>query len=235
MARPLIGIPPCLDAAERIRPGRRTHYLDETYARAVEEAGGQPIYLPPVGSPELAAARVDGLLVPGGDDFPPDRPYPESVRFEPVPAEQLAFDAALLGAALARGIPVLGICYGMQLLARHYGGRLIHDIGHDLPEASEHRLSQSEGRHPLRILPGSRLHTILGENAPPVNSLHHQAVAEAGERAVEAAWAPDGVVEALEAEDDAGFVVGVQWHPEKMDGPHRTRLFAHFLRACAEA
>ena len=95
MARPLIGIPPCLDTAERIRSGRRTHYIDEAYARAIAEAGGIPVYLPQAsssadaaGSAEDAAGRLDGLLVPGGDDFLPERAYPETVRFDPVPAEQ---------------------------------------------------------------------------------------------------------------------------------------------------
>ena len=231
--RPLIGIPPVVDAAGRWRPGRDTHYIDGAYARAVEAAGGAAIYLPVLADGPALLVRVDGLLLPGGGDFEPPRPYPPGVRFDAVSRPQLDFDTRLLEAALAGSRPVLGICYGMQLLALHCGGRLVYDIATDLPGALPHRLGDGEGRHELRVEPGSRLAALLGSGPGPVNSRHHQGVAEPGRGLRVAATAADGVIEAIEACGPDAFCLGVQWHPESMDGPHRERLFAAFVAACA--
>jgi putative glutamine amidotransferase len=235
--RPLIGIPPCLDEAGRWRASREYHYADAAYARAIAEAGGLPVLLPLQPDASALAARLDGLLLPGGDDFLPDAAragaYPAEVRFEPTPERQLAFDRALLAAALERDRPVLAICYGMQLLALHGGGRLHFDLPTDLPEAGPHRLAEPDGRHALRVEAGSRLAALLGAGATTVNSRHHQAVADAGKARI-AARADDGVIEAIELPDHR-FAVGVQWHPESMDAAHRERLFGPFVRACVEA
>ena len=145
--RPLIGIPPCLDERGRWRPTREYHYADAAYARAVAEAGGIPVYLPQQGDVAALAERLDGLLLPGGGDFAPERAYPSGVAFDLVPARQLAFDRALLAAALERDRPVLGICYGMQLLALHCGGALHFDVATDVPGAAEHRFARP-GRAP---------------------------------------------------------------------------------------
>jgi putative glutamine amidotransferase len=238
-----VGIAVTLDAEGRWRAGRAYHYLDAAYADAVAEAGGAPVYLPGAGEAVEAAAadlvaRVDALVLPGGDDFLPEAGaapgpvYPPTVRFAPAPPAQLAFDRALLAAALARGIPVLGICYGAQLLALHHGGRLVYDIPTDLPGASEHRLPDPASRHAIRIEPGSRLAAILDGAPAAVNSRHHQAVADPGRGLRVCARAEDGVVEAVEA-SDGRFVLGVQWHPESMDDAHRARVFGAMLMACA--
>jgi putative glutamine amidotransferase len=229
-----VGIPPCLDAQERIRAGRRQHYLDTAYARAVTDAGGLALLLPWPAPPDALLDAVDALLLPGGDDFPPERPYPEAVRFDPVSPEQRGFDEALLAGALARGLPVLAVCYGMQLLALHRGGRLHAHLPLDRPDAGPHRLAEPDGRHGIVLEPGTRLAALLGDAPRSVNSLHHQAVAEPGRGLRVSARAEDGVIEAIEAADpDAAFCVGVQWHPEKMDGAHRERLFAGLVAACA--
>jgi putative glutamine amidotransferase len=229
--RPLIGIPPCLDEQGRWNPRRSYQYLDTSYARALEAAGGLPVYLPLQGDAEALLERLDGLLLPGGDDFPPPRPYPPGVRFQSVSKAQLEFDGRLLAGALARRLPLLAICYGMQLLALEGGGRLHYDLATDLPGAGEHRLDEATGRHGLRLEAGTRLARLLGADPGPVNSLHHQAVSDPGRRLRVAARSEDGLIEALERPGE-GFCIGVQWHPEKLEGPHRERLFGAFVEAC---
>jgi putative glutamine amidotransferase len=229
--RPLIGIPPRLDQRGREAggPGETGILrLGVGCVAALEAAGAGALLLPPQPDPEALAARIDGLLLPGGGDFLPARSYPAQVFFDPVAPRQQAFDTALLAASLARGLPVLGICYGMQLLALHCGGRLHYDLPTDCPAAAPHQLG--DGRHPLRIEPGSALARVLGPASGPVNSRHHQAVADPG-RARVAARAPDGVIEAIELAE--GFALGVQWHPEDLEGPQRDLLFAAFVAACA--
>ena len=228
--RPLIGIPPCLDERGRWRPDREYHYADAAYARAVSEAGGIPVYLPQQDGVASLADRIDGLLLPGGGDFAPDRAYPNGVAFDVVPERQLAFDRALLAAALERDRPVLGICYGMQLLALHCDGALHFDVTTDVPGAAEHRLRDAAARHAIRIDASSRLRGVLGADEVPVNSRHHQAVADAGSARVSARCA-DGIVEAVEL-PDARFAVGVQWHPESLDPADRDPLFSAFVSAC---
>ena len=228
--RRAVALPMGLDPAGRLRAGRRTHYLDTAYAAAVAEAGALPLCVGLDADPREVAGRGDGLLIPGGDDFPPDAPYPPEVRFDPVPPEQLAFDAALLAAALERGLPVLGLCYGMQLLARHHGGQLLYDIAHDRPATQEHRLGPAT-RHAIEIGEGTRLAALLGAGPCEVNSRHHQGVAEPGAGLRVSARASDGVIEAIEG-DGAGFVLGVQWHPEDLAADHRAALFGGFVSAC---
>lgn len=225
-----IGIPLCLDAAQRIRAGRRTHYIDVRYAEALCAAGATPIYLPAPARARDLLAGVDALLVPGGDDFPSPAPLPAAARLDPAAPEQIAFDSALLEEALARGMPVLGICYGMQLLALAHGGTLIYDLPTQRQDARPHQLPES-GTHALDVASGSRLEGLLGPRPAPVNSLHHQAVDDPG-RLAAVAWAEDGIVEAVEARASGPLILGVQWHPEKLPAAERARFFEGFVSAC---
>jgi putative glutamine amidotransferase len=208
--RALIGIPPALDDRGGGGTGRPAHVLETAYARAVVAAGGSVVLVPPQEDAGALVKRLDGVLIPGGGDF-------------------LAWDRQLLAAALGRGIPLLGICYGMQLLAIHHGGTLLYDIPTDRPAAGRHAL-EAGGRHGLSLLPKTRLADLLGPEPGPVNSRHHQAVAEPGPGLLVCARAEDGIVEAVERPGDP-FCLGVQWHPEDMEGPHRERLFAAFVAA----
>jgi putative glutamine amidotransferase len=230
--KPLIGISLCVDDRGRWKPGREYHYIDSAYARAIEEAGGTPIYLPLQRDPSALIQKLDGLLVPGGDDLPPPDDYPSNVEFDIAPHVQQSFDRRLLDDALERHLPVLTICYGMQLLAITLGGTLHYDIPTDLPEAHPHRLPEDAGRHGLRVEAGTRLAEALGPEPPPVNSLHHQGVESPGAGMRVCARADDGLIEAIER-DGPHFCVGVQWHPEKLPGPHGRGLFSAFIAACS--
>ncbi len=229
---PIVGISQSLDDRGRWRRGRDYLYIDRAYASAVEAAGGVALHLPPREDVDALTERIDALVLPGGDDFLPEKSapgYPDDVGFEPTPRAQLDFDGRLLSSALERGIPVLGICYGMQLLALHHGGRLHHHIPIDVPEADDHALPEATGRHRLSVTPGSRLESIVGTSAS-VNSLHHQAVATPGEGLVVSARSADGLIEAIESAD-GGFVLVVQWHPEKLDGEARLAVFRALVAA----
>jgi putative glutamine amidotransferase len=231
--RPLIGIATCLDAKQRWKPGRTYQYIDVAYAAAVAQAGGAAVHLGLGSEPEALVAHLDGLLIPGGDDLLPTTAYPDGIRFDPAPPEQVRFDTTLLAAALEREIPVLGICYGMQLLALQCGGHLHYDIGCDVAGAADHQLGET-GRHGLEIVAGSQLARLFGRERIEVNSRHHQAVADPGEGLRVCARADDGMIaEAIET-TAAAFCIGVQWHPESLDPSHREALFGAFVAACAE-
>jgi putative glutamine amidotransferase len=204
-------------------------------AEAVAESGGEPIWLGSAGRGAQPPAAADALLVPGGPDFLPPSPYPGGVRFAPVSPERLAFDLALLADARAAELPILGICYGMQLLAFASGGSLHYHVPLDVPGALEHRHSDPAARHAVQLAPGSRLAALFGLRELAVNSRHHQAVSEPGPGLRAVARSADALIEAVEAEGgaDAPFVVGVQWHPEDLEPLHRSTLFGALVEAAA--
>jgi putative glutamine amidotransferase len=205
------------------------------YAEAVVRAGGLPLALPH--HPCLAEAyldRIDALIVTGGAFDVDPALYGETERHPAVTlkARRTAAELALLRGALARDLPVLGICGGEQLLAVALGGTLIQHIPDAIADALPHEqpTPRHEAGHEVEILPGTVLHAIVGRPRMAVNSSHHQAVRDAGPRARVNALAPDGVIEGIE---DPGrrFCLGVQWHPEFLIDPGDARLFAALVEA----
>lgn len=232
MQKPRIGIPLCLDDRERWRPGRDYLYVDRRYADAITQAGGRPVHLPIQPDAAGLMTELDGLLLPGGDDFPSERPLPDGVELDLVAEAQLDFDTALVRAARALRRPILGICYGMQLLARTADARLEPHLPSGRPDAAPHRLPETQ-THRIDVAAESRLGAAIGTGAKIVNSLHHQAVLEVGRTHRVVARSPDGVIEAIEAVDDeaARWEIGVQWHPEKREDETSQALFLAFVDA----
>ena len=185
------------------------------YVRAIEEAGGRPLLVPPSehGIDETLAV-LDGVLFSGGSDLAPDL-YGQSAHPETdgVRIERDRGELALLTAALALDLPVLAVCRGSQILNVARGGDLVQH----LPEALGHERHRPTpgvfADHEVELKPDSRIGSLLGERAP-VKSHHHQGLGRVGEGLVESAWADDGSLEALE-DPSRRFAVGVLWHPEE--------------------
>ncbi|MBB4660658.1 gamma-glutamyl-gamma-aminobutyrate hydrolase family protein [Conexibacter arvalis] len=236
-AAPLVGITgPRLHAAEiSTTPQILLHaYCDAHYVfypQAVARAGGLPVHLPREADPEAVVARLDALVVAGGQDVDPRRygsqPTPTSSRVDP---GRDSFELALIEAALARGLPLLGICRGMQLLNVARGGTLIDDL--PPVQAVEHTLViyPPEVRvHAVELAPGTALHDIYGPRIE-VNSFHHQGIGALGAGLAVAGTAPDGIVEAVEL--PSACAIGVQWHPEMLPGTDP--LFHWLLRQATD-
>ncbi|MAI80980.1 MAG: gamma-glutamyl-gamma-aminobutyrate hydrolase [Deltaproteobacteria bacterium] len=231
--RPRIGMPLCLDDRDQWRPGRKYLYIDQAYSKAVIKAGGDPRLLAMDSDPRDQVNEVEGLILPGGDDFQPFEPhrYQKSVAFNPISEKQLKFDQAILDAAQSREIPILGICYGAQLMALHQGGSLHYHLPEDLPGSQDHQLPERDGVHSIEIKPQTRLSEIVKQGEIDVNSLHHQGIASPGEGFRICAQARDGVIEAIES-DNTPFQIGVQWHPERLLGPAGEGLLRALVSAC---
>jgi putative glutamine amidotransferase len=189
--------------------------LPANYAEQVAAAGGIPVLLPPLPGIAAAVRRLDGLLLTGGGDIDPGRYGAQSdPHTSRVSESRDAAELEALDAAVTAGIPVLGVCRGMQLVNVARGGTLCQHLHND---AGHTPSPGTFGSHPVRIAEGTRLAGILGTNGAGagVPTAHHQAIDRLGDGLVATAWAEDGVVEAVErAGADGPFFVAVQWHPE---------------------
>lgn len=213
--------------------------ISDGYIKAIEQAGGGPIVLPPALSPSAGVkllSLADGLLLTGGNDLSPflygREPHPQlgdgAVRRD----EQ---EPLLIKEALRLGLPILGVCRGMQIINVTLGGTIIQHINQEGPEAIQHRQNSPGWRrhHHVDIKSGTRLAGILGSGAIGVNSHHHQAVEKLAPGLEVSAYAPDGTIEAVESASP--WITGVQWHPEMMfeHYPEFLKIFQAFVAACA--
>lgn len=206
--------------------------LPASYTGSVVDAGGVALLLPPgdPGTADVALDGLHGLVLAGGADVDPARyGAARAAATGPPRPDRDVWEIALAQAALARALPLLAVCRGMQVLNVALGGNLRQhlpdDVGSDLhcPTVGVH------GRHAVALATGSTLAQLLGERTQ-VATYHHQSVDQLGADLVATGWADDGVVEAVELPGRT-WVVGVQWHPEAYAG---APLFEAFVTACAE-
>lgn len=209
------------------------------YLCAIEAAGGTPVVVPPLASECLDPLldRVAGLCLSGGPDLHP-AVYQQRAHeaLGPTWPELDTFELALVRAADRKGLPILGICRGLQVLNVARGGTLHQHLPAVMGARVTHRQDDpgEKTTHAVRLNGPSRLAGILGCQRTLVNSFHHQAVDRLGRRLVSTSHAPDGTVESLEAEDRP-FVLAVQWHAECLTAKRRQlALFQAFVDAAAE-
>jgi putative glutamine amidotransferase len=234
-ANTIIGIPACT----KLIAGYIQHATPARYGAALIDAcGAVPILLPPEGEAMLAILdRVDGILFNGSPSNVAPMRY--GADFDATPdahdPDRDATTLPLIRAAIARGIPLLGICRGMQELNVAMGGTLFQEV-HNVPGRMDHRAGEGEQRFALKHevnLSGS-LARIAGAEKIQVNSLHGQAIDQLAEGLAVEAIAPDGTIEAVRVEGAEGFALAVQWHPEweVTHYPDRLALFRAFGAAC---
>jgi gamma-glutamyl-gamma-aminobutyrate hydrolase PuuD len=207
---------------------------DHRYAEAVKGAGGHPVLIPIARRNWVlrqALEGIDGLLIVGGDDVDPrlygERPLKGTKLVFPA---RTAFERWLYEQGRRRNLPVLGICYGMQLINVLEGGTLYQDIRRDFGSPMDHR-GRRDSTHTVSIRGGSRLARILGVSQVSVPTQHHQAVRRLAPGFKAVAYARDGIIEAIESRDDG--VMAVQWHPERaIESVVSKRLFHAFVTVC---
>ena len=226
-SRPIIGI----TFSARVRDDRATRQAADAYRVALETHGAAVMeLLPGDETPEVGV--LDGLLLAGGVDVDPslynETPHAKLGRVERARDD---LELALTREAAARGVPILGLCRGAQVLGVAFGGKLHQDLPSDLGTTAHAAEGEAGARHRVRLAEGSRLREILEADEVEVNSFHHQAISQDGQGLRAVAWAEDGVIEAVEG-GSGGFLLGVQWHPERMtESESARRLFAAFVAA----
>ena len=240
--KPRIGVPFRTSAEEAA--GKAKSQKIEYYCRSVETAGAEAVPVSLNLTPEertRLAATLDGFVLPGSPaDVNPARygakPHPKTAAADE-PRERT--DCALLDHAFATGKPVLAICYGNQLLNVYLGGSLIQDIPSARPGALEHSEDKEHHiypNHPVRIDTRSRLVLLAGGEQAQVNSSHHQSIDMPGRNLQVTAHAPDSIIEAVEWTGNSHWVMGVQWHPERMVGDNfAAALFRELVVTCSKA
>ncbi len=236
-AAPLIGITSYLEQAQTGVWDVRASFLPEVYIRAVTDAGGIAIVLPPQPVNDATAASIvaslDGLIVAGGADVDPRRYGQPAHEKTGKPREDRdAFEDALIRAALEGELPFLGICRGAQMLNVTLGGDLVQhlpdQVGDDRYQLGAARFNEVE----IEVQPGTRIAEVYGGELTAIAPLyHHQAIGRVAEPLVVTSRTADGVIEAVEV-PGAPFCIGVQWHPEEFEKDRR--LFAGLVEAARQ-
>lgn len=239
-----IGIP--WRTTEEQRQGERKKL--DYYFTSVREAGAQPVDVPLDQSATALTAQLtdlDGFVLPGSPaDVDPGRynaaKHPKTARFD---SNREHTDGQILDHSFKTGKPVLAICFGCQLLNVYQQGTLFQDLKSEQPQSLPHGdtdlppgAKKGDLQHPATFEAGSLLARLNGGTSGTINSSHHQAIAMPGKDLAVTAHAPDGTIEAVEWKGGPGWVVGVQWHPERMPGDALARaLFTEFVAAAERA
>ena len=238
---PVIGIPGYWHESGEI-PGHQATAVPDSYIRALLKIDAIPLIIPVIQSRKILEhffQMIDGLLLIGGPDLDPAH-YHQAVHAglrKVTPArDNMEMQVCLW--ALEADLPIMAICRGIQVLNVAAGGTLWQDIASQLPNAAKHDYYPDYPKdflaHTVKPLPGSRLAGIIGDDEASVNSLHHQAIDKLGQGLSPVAYAPDGIVEAVEG-IDANWIIGVQWHPEWLIENDRRmlNLFKTFGDVCS--
>jgi putative glutamine amidotransferase len=218
--------------------------VNAAYVQALLAAGGVPLILSPLMGPSLAGRAldgVDGLILTGGEDMDPAWYGAEpSPLLSPPSRDRDLFELALFAVARQRGLPILGICRGIQLINVGMGGTLFQDLPTERPGPVNHRPEGPRDlrTHRVQLEAGSRAAEALGDTSVMVNSSHHQAIQQLAPGLRATGWTDDRLIEAAESGPDDPWLLAVQWHPEEM---HRDRrapergLFAALVREAGAA
>ena len=213
MAKPVIGITTYLVPAAWGAWNMEAAFIPADYVRAVSAVGGAPVLVPPGSSLPETLDLVDGLVFSGGSDLDPElysaEAHPET---NGVIRERDDFELELMRAALERDVPMLAICRGSQVLNVALGGDLEQHVPDRVGTDVHKQVNGVFADHDVEVLEGTRLASIIGDRHD-VKSHHHQGFGSLGSGLQEAARAPDGTLEALEA-PSRRFTLGVLWHPE---------------------
>lgn len=223
MAKPVVGVTTYVEAAEWGHWRLDAALVPYDYVRGLERAGARVLLVPPDDDGvEETLDALDGLLLSGGNDLDPQsygaEAHPETTGTKP---ERDRGELALLEAALARDMPVLAVCRGVQVLNVARGGDLVQHLPERVGHEDHRAVRGVFSDHGVRIEEASRLGSVVGSEVPIVKSHHHQGLGRVGDGLRETAWAEDGTVEAVE-DPEKRFAVGVLWHPEAGDD---ARLF----------
>jgi putative glutamine amidotransferase len=223
--QPIIGITMSLNQTGEMYHGFAINYITRDYARVIRQAGAQPIFLDSNIDPMVAAKMCDGIVISGGHDIDPAL-YGQSARTSATQAsrERTDWERQLIDACDVLGRPVLGICYGMQLLNVHYGGTLYQDIKDDYHSDLFHGSITKPVVHEVTF-ESDFLSYRQGEKERGTH-IHHQAVDRLASGFQVAARAKDGGIEAMIGHGH----VGVQWHPE-LDASGQA-VYGAFVRSC---
>ena len=196
--------------------------VNAAYVSAVARAGGVPLILSQLMGDVSAAPALEachGLLLTGGEDVDPRHYGAEpSAELGSVDPERDRFELALFTAARSAGLPVLGICRGIQLINVALGGTLYQDLPSERPGEVNHNpdVARTTRSHHVRLEPGSRAARALGVERLVPNSFHHQAIKQLAPDLIPTGWTDDDLIEAVEGRPGEPWLLAVQWHPEEM-------------------